>query len=387
MRKPQYSLVLVVLAAVLLAAGGPFAAVSAEWRAGVVGRPALLAGLSAPALNTAQSFAILAGSTATNTGSTTITGDLGVSPGSAITGFPPGLVTGGTIHAGDAAAAQAQNDVTAAYVDLAGRACNSDLTGQDLGGLTLTSGVYCFSSSAGLTGELVLDAQGDANAVFVFQIGSALTTASNSSVRMINGGQPCNVLWQVGSSATLGTGTSFVGNILALASITLTTGARLDGRALARNGAVTMDTNVVSTVWCSAAPTTTPTSEGTTTPTSEATTAPTSEATTAPTSEATTAPTSDATTAPTGEATTAPTGEATTAPTSEATAAPTSAVTAAPTSAATAAPTSASVAVSGPTATAVPTIAGLPVTGSYYVQGEGQSAPSTPAVAASSAKP
>jgi len=125
-------------------------------------------------------------------------------------------------------------------------ACNTNLTGQDLGGLTLSPGVYCFSSSAQLTGTLTLDAQGNGNALFVIQIGSTITTASNSSVLLINGGQACNVFWQVGSSATLGTDTAFVGNILALTSITLTTGADVSGRALARNGAVTMDTNNVS---------------------------------------------------------------------------------------------------------------------------------------------
>jgi uncharacterized repeat protein (TIGR01451 family) len=215
------------------------------------------AAFAGPSLGTAQSFAVLGGSTVTNTGMTVVTGDLGVSPGSAVTGFPPGVVVGGTIHANDAVAMQAQNDVTTAYNALAGMACNTALTGQDLGGLTLTPGVYCFTSSAQLTGTLTLDAQCDPNAVFIFQIASTLTTASSSSVQIINGGQNCNVFWQVGSSATLGTGTAFVGNILALASITLTTGSSLSGRALARTGAVTMDTNAVSAPSCitAAAPT------------------------------------------------------------------------------------------------------------------------------------
>ena len=219
-----------------------------------------LAAATAPSLGTAQSFAVLGGSAVTNTGPTVVTGDLGVSPGSAVTGFPPGVVTGGSIHAADAVALQAQSDVTTAYNNLAGQACNSNLTGKDLGGLTLTSGVYCFSSSAPLTGTVTLDAQGSADAVFIFQIGSTLTTASSSSVHVINGGSNCNVYWQVGSSATLGTGTRFVGNILALTSVTLTTGANVAGRALARNGAVTMDTNNVSVSGCSSgAPTSTPT--------------------------------------------------------------------------------------------------------------------------------
>ena len=200
---------------------------------------------SAPTLGAAGSFAVLAGSTVTNTGPTVVIGDLGMSPGTAMTGFPPGIMVG-TIHAGDAVAGQAQVGANAAYGSLAGQACNTNLTGQDLGGLTLVAGAYCFGASAQLTGTLTLDGQGDPNAVFVFQIGSTLTTASSSGVSLINGASACNVFWQVGSSATLGTGTSFNGNIIALASITLTTGASVNGRVLALNGAVTMDSNNVS---------------------------------------------------------------------------------------------------------------------------------------------
>ena len=208
---------------------------------------------SAP-LGTGQSFAVLAGSAVTNTGSSVITGNLGVSPGSAVTGFPPGIVTGGTIHAADAEALQAQNDTTTTYNNLAGQPCDFDLTGQDLGGMTLVSGVYCFSSSAQLTGTVTLNAGGDPNAAWIFKTGSTLITASNSSVVLKNGGQQCNVFWQVGSSATLGTATSFIGNIVALTSITLNTGANLSGRALARNGAVTLDTNNVSVAICGVPP-------------------------------------------------------------------------------------------------------------------------------------
>lgn len=208
---------------------------------------------AADILGTAQAFAVLAGSTATNTGSSVLTGNLGVWPGGAITGFPPGIVNG-TIHAGDAVAQQAQSDVTTAYNMLAGMAPNQDLTGTDLGGLTLVPGVYFFSSSAFLTGTLTLDNLGNPDALFVFQIGSTLISASNSAVVMANGGDSCDVYWQVGSSATLGTDTDFQGNILALASITLNTGTTLiEGRALARNGAVTMDTNTV-TAGCIPAP-------------------------------------------------------------------------------------------------------------------------------------
>jgi hypothetical protein len=197
----------------------------------------------APDLGSAASFVALASSTLTNTGPGVFIGDVGVSPGTSITGFPPGTVISGTIYEGGSVPAQAQIDANTAYNDLAGQTCNVDLTGQDLGGMTLAPDVYCFDTSAQLTGDLVLDAQGDPLAVWVFQIGSTLTTASDSSVTVINGGQAVNVFWQVGSSATTGTGTRFIGNILAYDSITLNTGSSLIGRILALNGAVTMDTN------------------------------------------------------------------------------------------------------------------------------------------------
>jgi hypothetical protein len=207
-------------------------------------------------LGTAQNFGVLGGSAVTNTGATTVNGNVGVSPGSSVTGFPPGTVVGGAIHSNDAVAMQAQNDLTTAYNNIAATPCMVPLTGQDLGGLILTPGVYCFTSSAQLTGALTLDAQGNANALFLFQIGSTLTTSTGSSVAIINnGGNSCNkVFWQVGSSATLGTGSTFRGDILALTSITLTTGANTNGRALARNGAVTLDTNNVNTCGVSVCP-------------------------------------------------------------------------------------------------------------------------------------
>jgi Ice-binding-like len=221
---------------------------------------------TAPGLGAAASYAVLGGQTVTNTGPTTINGDLGVSPGTAVTNFPPGIVTGGTIHSADANALDAQGAVTTAYNALAAQPCTADLTGQDLGGLTLTEGVYCFSSSAQLTGLLTLNAQGSASAVFVFKTVSTLTTARNSSVLVTNGGVDCNVFWQVGSSATIGTGTVFVGNILALTSISLTTGASVSGRVLARNGSVTLDTNHVGFEACAVA-TATPTAAPTPIPT------------------------------------------------------------------------------------------------------------------------
>lgn len=202
-------------------------------------------------LGNAGSYGALGGSAVTNTGPTVIFGDLGVSPGTAITGFPPGVVVGGTIHSADAHAAAAQADALVAYNYLAGLAPTQELTGQDLGGLILTPGIYNFTSSAGLTGMLTLNMLGDPNSLFVFQIGSTLTTASGSSVTVINGDECCNVFWQVGSSATLGTDTDFLGNILALTSITLNTGATItDGRALALNGALTLDSNLISFADC-----------------------------------------------------------------------------------------------------------------------------------------
>lgn len=203
-------------------------------------------GFAQSGLGSAASYAVLAGSTITNTGATAISGDVGVSPGTAITGLPVGQPTGGKIHAGDDVAAQAQADLTTAYDFLAGMACNVTKSGVDLGGTTLTPGVYCFSSSAGLTGILNLDAQGDTAAVFVFQIASTLTVADGSSVSLSNGAQGRHVWWQVGSSATLGIASITVGNVLAHASITFNTGASLAGRALAQSGAVTMDTNSIA---------------------------------------------------------------------------------------------------------------------------------------------
>ncbi|MBC7771278.1 MAG: DUF3494 domain-containing protein [Pyrinomonadaceae bacterium] len=201
-------------------------------------------------LGTAHSYAVLAGQTVTSTGATILTGDLGVSPGGAIVGFPPGVVVG-TIHAGDAEASQAQTDLIAAYNTLAGLPSDVSLTGQDLGGLTLIPGVYTFASGATLGAGLTLDAQGDPNATFVFQIASTIITSSNSSVTMINSGSGCNVYWQVGSSATLGSNTSFQGSILALTSITLNTGSSVtNGRLLARNGSITLGSNAVTNAVC-----------------------------------------------------------------------------------------------------------------------------------------
>jgi len=193
-----------------------------------------------------QTFGVLAATTVTNIGPSVVAGNVGLSPGVAIVGFPPGTATG-TFEINSLTAVQAKTELTTALNTAAGTACTTNLTGQDLGGLTLTPGVYCFNTSAQLTGNLTLDFQGNPNASFLFRTGSTLTTASNSSVLAINAaGSGClqNVNFEVGSSATLGTGTNFAGNILAVASITLNTGANLRGRALASNGAVTLDSNL-----------------------------------------------------------------------------------------------------------------------------------------------
>jgi type VI secretion system secreted protein VgrG len=234
-------------------------------------------------LATAEGYSVLAGQTITNTGSSTLAQSAGVSPGNAVVGLTPVMV-GGTIEAGTAPALQAQSELTAAYVDAAGRPVNATTT-SELGGLTLVGGVYSGPSKSPLelTGTVVLDGQGDPNSVFIFQTDSTLVTASGSTVSLINGAQECNVFWQIGSSATLGTSSVFAGNILALTSITVTNGVTVHGRALARNGAVTLDNDVFTTPTCDLAPIPSTTTAGaTTTAAGGATTlAPTSTPTTA----------------------------------------------------------------------------------------------------------
>jgi hypothetical protein len=205
-------------------------------------------GAAAPVgLGSAASFSVLAGSTVTNTGPTTMFGDLGLSPGSSVTGAPQVL---GQIHVDDAVAIGAKNDLTTAYDSAAARPSDGS-AGTDLAGQTFLPGVRSASSSLLLSsGAVTLDAKGDPNAVFVFEIGSTLTTASNTSVRLIDGAQACNVFWQVGSSATLGTGTQFVGTIMALTTITARTAATIHGRLLASTGAVNLEANTITTSNC-----------------------------------------------------------------------------------------------------------------------------------------
>jgi len=199
----------------------------------------------AVALGAAGAFAVLGGFTVTNTGPTALTGDLGVSPGSAVTGFPPGTRTGST-HRGNATSALAMAALTTAYNDAAGRTQSPVTVAGNLGGLTLPPGLYKSTSSLAISsGDLTLDAQGDANAVFIFQMASTLTTTSGRAVVLSGGAKSANVFWQVGSSATLGTTSVFKGTIMADQSITLNTGATLSGRALARIGTVALASNTI----------------------------------------------------------------------------------------------------------------------------------------------
>jgi hypothetical protein len=201
-------------------------------------------------LHTAESFAVLAGSGITNTGTTTIDGDVGASPTGTVTlNGPIILVPPSVYHQADAVADQAKTDLVTGYNNAAGQARDAD-SGGELGGQTLVAGVYGTDSTLGLTGTVTLDGGGRTDGVWVFQVGSGVTTASSSSVSLTNGAQACNVYWQVGSSATLGTSTAFVGTILANTSITATTGATIEGRLLASGGAVTLDSNTITKPGC-----------------------------------------------------------------------------------------------------------------------------------------
>lgn len=197
-------------------------------------------------LGDATNIAILAGSSVTNTGATVITGDLGLSPGTSVGGFPPGILNG-TQHINDVIANQAKLDLTTAYNDAAGRTCTDIVTlSGNIGGLTLTPGLYKSTSSLAISsGDLTFDAKGNANAVFIIQIASTLTTTTGRQVILSGGALASNIFWQVGSSVTFGTTSVFMGTILAMQSITFNTGATLNGRALARTGGVTMSGNTI----------------------------------------------------------------------------------------------------------------------------------------------
>ncbi|MGC1852264.1 MAG: ice-binding family protein [Solirubrobacterales bacterium] len=213
-------------------------------------------------LATVNPFVVLGGTTVTNTKASVLNGDLGVAPGTALTGFDVAVVNGAT-HANDGVAKTAQADLTTAYNVAAEQPVSggNDLSNTDLGERTLTPGAYGFTSSAQLTGALTLDAKGDPNAQFVFEIAAELTTAPASSVVLVNGASPCNVFWQVGSSATLDTTTVFQGNLMALTSISLNNGASVIGRVLARNGQVSLINNVLTRPLCAAGSTSPPTAE------------------------------------------------------------------------------------------------------------------------------
>ena len=221
----------------------------------LAGPAANAAGPTTVGLGTAAAFAVLAGTpNVTNSGLSTITGDLGIHPAAAVTGFPPGIVNG-TIHTADAVALQAKSDLTVAYLDAAGRPSTAVVAGGTLGGQTLVGGVYNAGGvTLDLTGTVTLDGQNDPSSVWIFQATSDLVTASSSTVAFINGAQPCNVFWQVTSSATLGSGSTFVGTILALTSIWMDSAVTLNGRALARNGQVTLINDTIAAPACAAAP-------------------------------------------------------------------------------------------------------------------------------------
>lgn len=219
-----------------------------------VGFVVLIKAASSVDLGTADDFALLAGSTITNTGDSVINGDLGLSPGTSVTGFPPGTLNG-TQHVANTTADGAKTDLVTAYNDAAGQTPVTTVP-TELGGTTKTAGIYKSTAGTfGITGTLTLDAEGDVDAVFIFKTASTLITANDSIIVLTNGAQACNVFWQVGSSATLGKNSTFKGTILALTSATLTTGADVEGRVLARNGAVTLDTNTVTVATCAIPPT------------------------------------------------------------------------------------------------------------------------------------
>jgi hypothetical protein len=253
-------------------------------------------------LGTAGTYGVLAGADITNTGITTVYGSLGIYPGTSITGFPPGVFTG-VESEGNLAALAAQNAASAAYDQATSLPCGTDLTGQDLGGMVLTPGVYCFDTSATLTGVLTLDGEGQSSPLFVFQIGTSFTTATGSEINLIDGAQSCGVFWAVGSSATLGTGSALVGNILASASISANTDVSINGGLYASSGGVTIIMGEISAVGScgsvSGTATMSTTSSTTSTTSTTSSTSTTSTTTTSPTTTSTTTTSSSKTTSTT----------------------------------------------------------------------------------------
>ncbi|MEU4268209.1 ice-binding family protein, partial [Streptomyces sp. NPDC026092] len=292
---------------------GAFALLPASLLAAVLAPTHAYAAEAPVLLGTTASYGVLAGSTVTNTNPTVINGDLGLYPGTDVTGFPPGIINGVRRVFPNAAAGQAKSDLVVAYDDAAGRGPGTILDSDELGGRTLAPGVYTAPAdpaSLKLTGTLTLDGQNDPNSVFIFRTPSTLITASSSSVEFINGANACNVFWQVGSSATLGTTTQFKGTILAMQSITLNNSAVIEGRALAREAAVTMDNNTITRPTCAVGPPGPPGPTGPTGPTGSPgpTGAPGPDGSTGPTG----APGPDGSTGPTGapgpDGSTGPTG-------------------------------------------------------------------------------
>lgn len=274
--------------------------------------PALAA--SAPALGSAGSFAVLGGSGVSNTGASTVGGDLGVSPGASISGFPPGTISGST-YTNDATAAQAQKDATAAYNAAVAQTCDSTIAGGDLSGLTLTPGVHCLPAGATLNGTVTLDAQGAAGAVFIIKVSGPLSTAGSALVKLAGGASQCNVYWAVSDFARIGALSNFRGTIIATNEARIATNARLEGRLISRAGMVKLDSAVVTAAGCSSGggPTATNTSTSTSTATATSTDVATETATETSTATATVTgtpptPTSTATATVTG---TPPTATAT----------------------------------------------------------------------------
>jgi hypothetical protein len=226
----------------MAAAGALVAGGQPRAQAGRIERPAPVD------IGSVENFAVLAAATVTNSGASHIVGDIGVSPGTAVTGFPPGTLNG-AMRGGDPVAAQAQFDLNVAYNDAAARTPTASVSG-DLGGLTLAPGVYNSISSLGIAGTLTLDGQGHPNAVFIFQMGSTLITGADARVELVGGAQACNVFWQVGSSATLAANSVIAGNVAADQSITVAAGTSINGRALARGAAVTLANNAITKANC-----------------------------------------------------------------------------------------------------------------------------------------